>query len=77
MLMVGASIIADAARKELGEEVIKRTPIRVSCPSCGLHLVSVMTTPNLLRDRCEKCHTDIVALVTKDGDIFVAQDRVK
>lgn len=73
--MSGVEAIAAAAKTEIVK--IESSPVRVSCPSCGRHLASVLVVPNLLRCRCQndKCRTDVVALVAKDGSVLVSQDK--
>lgn len=71
--MSGVAAIAAAAKAEIVK--IEPDAVRVSCPSCGRHLASVMVVPNLLKCRCHKCGTDIVALVSRDGTVLAAQEK--
>lgn len=71
--MSAVQAIVEAARAELGDSVVKEH-VRVSCPKCGVHLVSVMVVPNLVRDRCDKCRVDVVVLIARDRSVLSATE---
>lgn len=70
----GMQAIVEAARREIGDAV-SREPVRLSCPGCGRFLVSVLVRPNLLRDRCDKCRSDVVVFVSGTGEVIAATEH--
>jgi 4-hydroxy-3-methylbut-2-en-1-yl diphosphate synthase IspG/GcpE len=72
--MVGVQAIAEAAKREIGA-ALQAESVRVSCPSCGRFMVAVFTLPVLLRDRCERCHVDVIALVGRGREVLAATEQ--
>jgi hypothetical protein len=72
--VIGVAGIAEAAKKELGS-MLREKPIRISCPMCGTHVVSVLSAPTMMRGRCSRCRVDVIALVSKEGEALVATER--
>ncbi len=72
--MIGVQAIAEAAKRELGDNVLKN-PVRVSCPSCGKFLVAAFVAPNLLRDRCDRCRVDVIALISREREVLAVTEK--
>ena len=72
--MIGFEAIAEAA-KSLGD--IQTKPLRVSCPSCGSFVFSLMVIPAFVRARCNPCRIDVVTLVDRDREILTTTTTKK
>lgn len=70
---VNFNALAEAA-KSLGSN-IEETPLRVSCPSCGGFVVSLLLVPAFVRARCVGCRMDIVTLVDGEREILTTTSK--
>ncbi len=72
--MSGFEALAEAA-KGLGR--IEEKPLRVSCPSCGSFVISLLVIPAFVRARCVPCRIDIVTLVDDNREILTTTTTKK
>ena len=70
---VNFNALAEAA-KELGS-TIEESPLRVSCPSCGSFVVSLLLVPAFVRARCVGCRMDVVTLVDVSREILTTTSK--
>ena len=71
--VVNFNALATAA-KDMGN-VIEETPLRVSCPSCGIFVVSLLLIPAFVRARCSGCRMDIITLVDETREILTTTSK--
>lgn len=72
--MTGFEAIAEAA-KGLGD--VEQKPLRVSCPSCGNFVLSLLVIPAFVRARCIPCRIDVVTLVDRNREILTTTTTKK